>query len=325
LHLLGGEPLTHPDLHAILERLINKCITLTIYTNGLLINDDFINLVRNSHQSEIVVSLDGPDRDSHERLRGKSTFNPAIKNIAKLVNALRDTGNRVGISSTLYADTIFRIRDIIELARDLNVNALYLNRLIIYGNAAIRSEEIEVNADTYLVAIAEYFVKYGFSTKKDDGPCVFYSFLDTSLRAYLRKFIGIDIPIPYVACRAATTEGAIDSMGRLWPCTVFYANLELRQPLADYFGILDNSLIYKSVEDIWESEGFKNFRELKAQRLHQRFGNPCHKCGYAHLCSPCFLPYLVGGSFDRPDCLRLQPAVLRIDGPGATTSAPGCG
>jgi radical SAM protein with 4Fe4S-binding SPASM domain len=310
LHLLGGEPLTHPDILTILGELIDACICTTVYTNGLLINDDFINTVRNSHRFEVVVSIDGPDSDSHERIRGKSTFNAAITNITKLVNDFQNTQLRVGISSTLYADTIYRIHDLIDLASKLNVDALYLNKLIEYGNAAIRSEEIGINADTYLNAVAEYFNKHGLSVKKGGQPLVFYGFLDTPLRAYLKKCIGIDIAIPYVPCRAATTEGAIDSAGRLWPCTVFYGNRELRQPLADYFGISNNSLISRSVEDIWESDGFKNFREVKAKNLHKRFGNPCYKCRYADLCTPCFLPYLIKGSFDRPDCLRLLHVLL---------------
>jgi MoaA/NifB/PqqE/SkfB family radical SAM enzyme len=313
LTLLGGEPLTHPNITTIVERLVQKKLKLRIVTNGLLLTDELVRLFNKSQLLDIVISLDGPDSVSHDILRGNRTFESVIRNIKNLASVFRDSDNFIGISSTLYNETIFRIKDFIELACDLNVNALYLSGLERYGNADLNYGDIGISLDNYNAAALAFFSEYGFKDQYNNGKLkVFYNFLNTSLRAYL-NYNGVVNSIPYTPCPAASDLGSIDSQGNLWPCMVFHGNLELKQVLPDFFHINDNSLVDNPIQAIWESWGFRKIRQLKERNLHYQFGNPCHRCKFAHLCSPCFLPYILGKSFNGPECIKRLSAIDKIN------------
>ena len=315
VNLLGGEPLTCPHIRIILEDLICKNLPFTVVTNGLLLTPGLLALLQTACHSGVVVSLDGPDAESHEFLRGPGTYNPAIRAIRSLVDAFDGTSNGVAISTTLCDHTVDCIEDLIDLGTELGVGWIQFNELENHGNAAHEFAELEISAETYELITTDLFRKRNWLAASGGQPKLRFDFLDTSLRAFLRESAQVDISIPPSPCNAATTLGSISSDGRLWPCSVFHSNVKLRNTLGEFFQIVDNSLVARSVNEIWDSEAFCRFREFKSQRLHEHFGNPCRVCKYSSICTPCFIPYLLGDSFDRPDCLRRLSTIRRQSSP----------
>lgn len=312
LLLLGGEPLIYPHIDVVLASVMEKGLPFRIVTNGQRLTDGLISLAQEAHCSEITVSLDGPDRSSHEYIRGKRTFERALGALRSIRRAFDGTSNRVGISYTLMARNVHRTGEIIELARRLGVDVLYLSALEEHGRATSHYDVLGVTMEDYIEAVAPHIDE--IARPSDSRPSIRWGFLDTPLRMALRHS-GIELPIPLSTCPAATTEGVIDSQGRLWPCALFSVNVQMRQKLADAFRLSDNSLLHHSVDEIWESDGFRRVRDLKAQRLHLTHGNPCRTCGAKNLCSPCFLPHVLGEPFNRPDCLQRRQTPDACSGP----------
>ena len=83
-----GEPFFYKnDFYNFLKNIPkkSKLRKINIITNGLLIDDDFIEIVKNSKlKYGIVVSINGWDRESYKYFMGVDGFDKVFKNIEKL-------------------------------------------------------------------------------------------------------------------------------------------------------------------------------------------------------------------------------------------------
>lgn len=84
----AGEPFFYKnDFYNFLKNIPkkSKLRKINIITNGLLIDDDFIEIVKNSKlKYKISVSINGWDRESYKYLMGVDGFDKVFKNIEKL-------------------------------------------------------------------------------------------------------------------------------------------------------------------------------------------------------------------------------------------------
>ena len=80
---LGGEPTMHPDLpHAIRYAKKLGYSSVTVDTNGYLFHD-FLDNVEPSDIDFLSFSLDGPDPEINDPLRGDGVFDTCTKNLQK--------------------------------------------------------------------------------------------------------------------------------------------------------------------------------------------------------------------------------------------------
>jgi len=297
--LLGGEPLSYPQIHLVLEILMDKTLPVTISTNGLLIDDRLIDLTRESFGWSIMVSVDGPDRETHEMIRGAGTFEPTMEKIRLLVTRLKGQGPAVGMSCTLNAHTIRRMGDVLRLARELEVNILQFGIIKNNGNAARCYDRLGVDQTTLASALLDWF-KAGPPASNGNGLAVIIDFWDNLLKDLVDHYLGSSLPPTFSGCTAAGATAALDYQGRLWPCpSLAYTS---NPKILEYFAFGDNSLARNSFEEIWQGTGFKRLRELNARRLHAQMAAPCSTCRHSPFCAPCPLPYILGESLDQPHC-----------------------
>ena len=97
--LLGGEPLIRKDIFLILEYIKQKNIKLVLNTNGTLINTKNVQNILNCCDN-VIVSLDGITSQTHDWLRGPSSFLKALQGISLLLKNKTDK-NKIGISFVL--------------------------------------------------------------------------------------------------------------------------------------------------------------------------------------------------------------------------------
>jgi MoaA/NifB/PqqE/SkfB family radical SAM enzyme len=88
IYLTGGEPFLHRDILPLLERCLAVAAT-TVLTNGTVMTDALADalaaLSRASRYSlEIRVSLDAPDAEANDRIRGAGTWRRAVRTIQAL-------------------------------------------------------------------------------------------------------------------------------------------------------------------------------------------------------------------------------------------------
>lgn len=130
--ICGGEPTTSNLLLPIIKYLNSKWldIEVAILTNGTLINDQLIKALSH-YKVSFQVSLDGPNIDLHDMVRGKGSFISAIAGIKKL----NDNGFTVDVQTVLSKRNKPFISKFFELAKELPIRSLNFTRLIIEGHS----------------------------------------------------------------------------------------------------------------------------------------------------------------------------------------------
>jgi MoaA/NifB/PqqE/SkfB family radical SAM enzyme len=88
VYFTGGEPFLHPHIVELLAHALERLPT-TVLTNGTLITerlaDRLAELASPARYSlEIRVSLDDPDREANDRIRGRGAFDRALAAIVRL-------------------------------------------------------------------------------------------------------------------------------------------------------------------------------------------------------------------------------------------------
>jgi pyruvate-formate lyase-activating enzyme len=140
-HVVGlaghGEPLSHPQLPAILERLARWLDPRTrcyVITNGVYLDRSLIALLR-ARVASFAVSLNAATADTHRTVMGlpEGSFDAVLATIRRMV-AIRDDLEaefrlRVSISLVLTRQNIQEVADFVRLGNALNVDEIQLKTL----------------------------------------------------------------------------------------------------------------------------------------------------------------------------------------------------
>ena len=112
----GGEPLLRKNLVEILDYSRSLPLQTSLITNGTLLESK-IDEIAPYINGGIYVSLDGIDK-THDAIRGVSgCFKKAIEGISAASKRIP-----VAINTTIMAENIHEIEDLVKLAKELDVN-----------------------------------------------------------------------------------------------------------------------------------------------------------------------------------------------------------
>lgn len=81
----GGEPFLYDHLPSLVKVTTTKKLKTTIVTNALLLTDQMIQACKSSDIT-LAISIDGWREETHDRLRGKGTFEMVQKKLKKIEN-----------------------------------------------------------------------------------------------------------------------------------------------------------------------------------------------------------------------------------------------
>jgi radical SAM protein with 4Fe4S-binding SPASM domain len=85
IHLSGGEPFLYPQVIELMEHITNQNIKLTMTTNATLITEKIAKKIGEFNVSNINVSIDSPDSEVHDKIRGiKNAFKRTLRGIELL-------------------------------------------------------------------------------------------------------------------------------------------------------------------------------------------------------------------------------------------------
>lgn len=149
VQLTGGEPFLRGDLIDILRAAKEKGLSTAIVTNGTLITQE--NVLEFARNIDVVyISLDAPDPNQHEEIRGvKGVFERITKSITLLVNTIKDNSLKVKInlSTTITAGGLHDPEEMVKLAKSLGVSGVIYNpaSTVYYGNTTLRNSIPEDN------------------------------------------------------------------------------------------------------------------------------------------------------------------------------------
>ncbi|MEN2995133.1 MAG: radical SAM protein [Thermodesulfovibrio sp.] len=151
--ITGGEPLLHSEFKEINEFIKEVSIRKILFTNGVLLNDK---ILKNLNFEEIQISLDGMKK-GHEALRGKGTFDKALKAIKKSI----EYGFQVSVATVIHRENLEEFNELEKLIKSLKIKDWTIDAPTVTGNFILNKELWVSPKEAYKI-----MQRYGFSTEE---------------------------------------------------------------------------------------------------------------------------------------------------------------
>jgi MoaA/NifB/PqqE/SkfB family radical SAM enzyme len=289
ISLLGGEPLTMgDDLLAIIQHAVSKGVKMSLVTNGLLLQGNFMERLVASGIDRIVISMEGPIKETHEAIRGKGTFEKLLNNITNLKKQIIKTNSSlsIGINTVLSRKNLNQVEEMFDLLDHLGVNEWTLLSLGDVGYAKDNIDELAITPQEE-VDIAKT-VAQKVHKEKDSKLIINPLFTYPLVWDYIEKRYGLKMTKPRICCTASISLGFVSPDGHLYPCDriskEYYVGCEFDGTKIKPMSLLDNSFY-----DIWNSEYFIKMFNFILNDLTYKNYSPCNRCEYfkKRFCNPC--------------------------------------
>lgn len=126
--LTGGEPFLRRDFPAIIEKIALWGFDIFLLSNGTLIDRERARMLASFGVKGVQVSMEGP-KEVHEEIRGRGSFDAAVRGVRHLVGA----GIPVTLNTTLSSLNADAFPEMMDLAVSLGVQKLGFSRLVPSG------------------------------------------------------------------------------------------------------------------------------------------------------------------------------------------------
>jgi len=215
--LTGGEPLVRGDFLALVDRILERGMHITvIMTNGSLVTDKLLRaLEARNVRCEFNMSFDGTG-GWHDWLRGVDGAEASVRRAFELC---RERGFVTGAEMVLHSGNLHTLRESVRALGELGVASLKVNRLNCVGEGAALTDRA-ITCEQEYEAYLEYIPQY-----VEDGmpvPILALSGLFTArhgeFRVGARRFDeGCNCSGKYL-CNAARNTMYLGPDGRVLPC-----------------------------------------------------------------------------------------------------------
>lgn len=115
--ITGGEPFIYKQIFEVLSYAHDLGYWINVLSHGGLLDPDRIERLKQYWRLRIRISLDGPNRTTHDTLRGEGTFDNTIAKISQLVAS----GVNVGIGVTVSEDNVGLVNEMLRLCLDMGL------------------------------------------------------------------------------------------------------------------------------------------------------------------------------------------------------------
>jgi MoaA/NifB/PqqE/SkfB family radical SAM enzyme len=151
---LGGEPTMHPDLvHGL--KVARQCgYDITVDTNGYLFHD-FLERVSVDMLDFLSFSLDGPDPEINDPIRGEGVFETCTGNLKKAVAR----GFNTSLIYTVSSRNIDHLHRMVPLLDSLGVKTFFIQVIGLRGRSAQPDDDdktaVQVDPQRWLEVVPE--------------------------------------------------------------------------------------------------------------------------------------------------------------------------
>lgn len=205
-HFTGGEPFLRQDLFEILRYVRDCGFSVSLMSNGTLIDSNIARRIREAGVNDVQISLDGLEV-THNRLRGKGAYRRTLQGMGNLVAQ----GVEVNINLTVSRLNMNEAGELVQLAKNLGVSAIAFSRLVPTGRGKGISSEALTREE-----VASF---YGRLREYKDNPKVVVTSRDPL--ASIASMDGEILPqagMPIAGCAAGIFGVTITADGTIMPC-----------------------------------------------------------------------------------------------------------
>jgi radical SAM protein with 4Fe4S-binding SPASM domain len=254
-HFTGGEPLLRKDLFPILDYARQSGFSISLMSNGTLIDGDMAQRIREAQVNDVQISLDGLE-PTHDSLRGKGSFQRTLKGIGNLVSQ----GVEANINLTVSRLNMNETGDLVQLAGELGVSAIAFSRLVPTGRGKSLVGEALTRRE-----VAEFYGE--LRMYKDNGKVAVTSRDPLAAIADME----VDIPqteMPIGGCAAGIFGITITADGTIMPCR------RMDLPIGNIKEV--------SFRELWAGSPV-----LWSLRRREDYHGGCQACRYWAVCRGC--------------------------------------
>lgn len=124
--LTGGEPMLHPQFKELVGLLHASQVSVTMETNGTLIDDEMAHFLKEKGVTSVSVSVDGAKAETHDLLRMvPGSFERALNGVRALVKVKFP----VQIICTLHRGNVAEMEEIVSLGEQLGCGSVKFNHV----------------------------------------------------------------------------------------------------------------------------------------------------------------------------------------------------
>ena len=235
----GGEPLLRTDIYEIIRFAADAGMSVHICTNGVLIDRERALLLRDSGVSTVSISLESPDQETHDYLRGKNTY-PAV---IDAITLLRDNAPniRIGINYLITRRNYHNMTEMVDFAKSLGVHQLKfapIHTNLLHRHKAADQYDDLLFRDEDLEALSREVARAKKACATSTLLTTSNAFFDGVVQLYRkpRKF----------RCYAGYAVCAIGASGDVSPCCDMDSGFNVTQ---------------QSLSHIWRNPDFHTFRK----------------------------------------------------------------
>ena len=282
IHLLGGEPTARTDFTDILKTFDSYNLNFGFNTNGLKMNDtNLLNyVIDNRHLKNIVFSIEGPNAEINDSIRGKNVFNLITKNMRELIK-LKNEAHRddlvITINTVLSKKNVNYIKQMIEFCLDMGVNEFVLLQFIVKGNAIENNESISFEDELKVVEI----IAENYATVKNRLKIV-PRFTYPMAKIYSERILKKEFPEIRHMCGAGTNFAFLNNKGELYPCDRYQETIQNNNKTNEI------NLKNNNFWNIWSKENYSDLFEKSESTYSYKNISTCNTCDFLQkLCFPC--------------------------------------
>lgn len=202
-----GEPLLHKDINDIISHTKEVGIDISLVTNGVLLNKEFVNKNLNNI-SWIKVSCAAGTKETYAKIHGTNTsdFNKVIKNLQYAVKIKNENNYKtvLGIQLLLLPDNVNEVESLTKIAKDIGLDYIVIKPYT-YNSLTINRKYANIKYDDYMY-LSDVLEKFN----NDKFNVIFRK---KSMNIWNEK------ERDYKECYGHNFTTYIDSDGNVWGCS----------------------------------------------------------------------------------------------------------
>jgi MoaA/NifB/PqqE/SkfB family radical SAM enzyme len=265
-----GEPMLVRDLDRMVRHLKDRGTYVLFNTNGTVLNQKNGRALIDAGLDELRVSLDASNAKSYAAIRGKDYFHRILRNVKAFRELQEREGHakpRVSAWLTGLKETIADLPAFVEVASEIGVREVYLQRLVFFETDAIGKARPDQALYEQLSREESAHIEEAAALAASKGMVFSASGAASEPGMSLKR---PDDGSPWSLCRRPWSVMYFTANGRALPCCI----APFSQRGYENYTLGDAN--QQTLREIWEGPAYQSFREAL---LSDRPPAACAGCG----------------------------------------------
>ncbi|MFH1526679.1 MAG: radical SAM protein [Bacteroidota bacterium] len=252
-----GEPLLNPELPEILSYLTKQNVTSMIPSNGtMLSNEKIAESLIDSGLNILKISIDAASKDTYLKIRGQDKFDTIIDGLKKLKQIKIDKNTifpEIRLDVVILKENVFEIPEVINLAKDLNINTVFFRALQTQGLEDDRKKVLGKNIDFDILLLK---LNQAVSVANKLKIKTNLKEIVSNFSSYKSIYVSLDSSLQNKVCLLPYFQCFISIDGEVSPCCALFCNEKV-----SIGNVFENRFI-----DIWNGQKMQNIRRCFAAK-----------------------------------------------------------